>query len=163
DVEGCTVHVTTTGIVDTSGDLQALNSLVARRALVIDAGGQLRSARNTVTLPPGVALPAGGFTPPLAPTDVTQQPFCTAIGQPDCRVPCPTCGDLSVQLPEPCDPAQPNDCCDATCRAPFCDDFNPCTTDTCLVPGGCTHTTIPGCTTTTTTTIHTTTTRPPPT
>src|SRR5207302_346201 len=62
-----------------------------------------------------------------------------------------------------CDTGTPNACCDATCRAPNCNDSNPCTTDTCSPSTGCTNTPIVGCTTTTTSTTlrpTTTTTRP---
>src|SRR5213078_547861 len=69
------------------------------------------------------------------------------------QIPCPTCGNRIVEFPETCDTGgAPNACCDATCRVPFCDDFDACTVDACSVPVGCTHTRIPGCTTTTTTT-----------
>src|SRR5439155_530686 len=67
-------------------------------------------------------------------------------------IPCPTCGNRIVEFPETCDTGgPPNACCDATCRTPFCDDFDACTIDACTVPAGCTHARIPGCTTTTTT------------
>ena len=158
-LESCTIHVTSTGIVDTTGDTQARNNLIARRALVIDAGAQIKttgvnpSSRSNVTLPTGAPLPAAtAFTPPLLTSDVTLLPPCTALAQTGCLIPCPTCGNGTVEFPESCDTGgQPDACCDATCRAPFCDDFDPCTVDACSIPDGCTHARIPGCTTTTTT------------
>src|SRR5207253_1200159 len=158
-LEGCTIHFLSTAILDTSGDTQARNGLTARRALIVDPGAQIKTtgvdptSRNDVALPIGAALPTTGFTPPLVPSDVTQLPLCTTAVQSNCLIPCPTCGNRIVEFPETCDTGgAPNACCDATCRVPFCDDFDACTVDACSVPVGCTHTRIPGCTTTTTTT-----------
>jgi len=163
-------------------------------------GGDPRS-RNRVTLPIGATVPAAGFSPPLAPPspicvggtgagqpcsvdgdcgggtcgapgDVQLLPFCTAVGQLACLTPCPVCGNQLIEFPETCDTGgHPDACCNATCRTPFCNDLDACTTDACSVAaGGCTHTRIEGCTTTTTTfprptttttTITTTTTAPP--
>src|SRR5207302_6737971 len=158
-LEGCTIHFLGTAILDTSGDTQAKNILTARRALIVDAGAQIKTtgidptSRNDVTLPIGAPLPTTGFTPPLLPSDVTRLPLCTSAGQSSCLIPCPTCGNRVIEFPETCDTGgPPNACCDATCRVPFCDDFDACTVDACTVPVGCTHARIPGCTTTTTTT-----------
>ena len=158
-LEGCTIHFLSTAILDTSGDTQARNGLTARRALIVDPGAQIKTtgvaptSRNNVALPIGAALPTTGFTPSLVPSDVTQLPLCTTAVQSNCLIPCPTCGNRNVEFPETCDTGgAPNACCDATCRVPFCDDFDACTVDACSVPVGCTHTRIPGCTTTTTTT-----------
>ena len=158
-LEGCTIHFLSTAILDTSGDTQARNGLTARRALIVDPGAQIKTtgvdptSRNNVALPIGAALPTTGFTPPLIPSDVTQLPLCTTAVQSNCLIPCPTCGNRIVEFPETCDTGgAPNACCDATCRVPFCNDFDACTVDACSVPVGCTHTRIPGCTTTTTTT-----------
>src|SRR5439155_554697 len=35
DLDGCTVHIASTGIVDTTGDRQARNTITARKALVV--------------------------------------------------------------------------------------------------------------------------------
>jgi hypothetical protein len=90
--------------------------------------------------------------------DVRLLPFCTAVGQPGCVTPCPTCGDGVMTFPETCDPGVPSACCDATCRTVACGDGDACTTDACVEPIGCVHTPIPGCGTTTTTVPATTTT-----
>src|SRR5439155_1220547 len=144
-------------------------------------GGDPRS-RNKVMVPIGATVPAAASSPPLAPPsatgvggpragqpcsvdtdcgggtcgapgDVQLLPFCTAVGQLGCLTPCPACGNQLVEFPETCDTGgQPDACCNATCRTPFCDDFDACTTDQCsLAAGGCTHARIDGCTTTTTT------------
>src|SRR5207244_1474195 len=88
-----------------------------------------------------------------APGDVQLLPFCTAVGQLACLTPCPVCGNQLIEFPETCDTGgHPDACCNATCRTPFCNDLDACTTDACSVAaGGCTHTRIEGCTTTTTT------------
>ena len=167
DLDGCTVHIASTGIVDTTGDQQAHNTLTARKALVVDSGAQIKTtggssaSRNFLILPTGSTPPTTGtFSPPLAPSDETFLPPCTAPAQTGCLTPCPVCGNHAVEFPETCDNGgAPNACCDATCRAPNCNDGNACTTDSCSPTSGCTNTPITGCTTTTTsTTIRTTTT-----
>jgi len=159
---GCTVAIGATGSLDTSGDTQAANFIVARNTLSIAAGATISTtggdptSRNFVTLPVGSPMPGGpAFSPPLAPTDVTFAPPCTAFNTPpNCLARCPVCGNGVVEYPETCDagaangPCKP---CGPTCRIIDCNDNNPCTTDSCDPILGCSNTFIPGCTTTTTT------------
>lgn len=153
-LQGCTVHVGMTGMVDTTGDALASNVIVARKGLVIDGAGTHvlttgvdPASRNTVYLPTGAPGPGAAlFSPPLAPTDLIVQPPCTANQQQGCQTPCPQCGDQIVEFPETCDaggangPCQP---CGPTCRVTSCDDANPCTTDGCDPILGCVHTAVP--------------------
>src|SRR5206468_3007537 len=139
-------------------------TLTARKALVVDSGAQIKTtggssaSRNFLILPTGSTPPTTGtFSPPLAPSDETFLPPCTAPAQTGCLTPCPVCGNHAVEFPETCDNGgAPNACCDATCRAPNCNDGNACTTDSCSPTSGCTNTPITARTTTTTTTTSTT-------
>jgi len=160
---GCAVAFGATGSLDTTGDTQAENFIIARKMLNVTAGASIRTtgsdptSRNFVTVPTGSPTPGGpAFFPPLARNDVTFAPPCTAFNTPpNCLASCPVCGNGVVEYPETCDngtangPCKP---CGPTCRRADCNDDNPCTTDTCDPIGGCTNTFIPGCTTTTTTT-----------
>src|SRR5439155_1653045 len=98
DLDGCTVHIASTGIVDTTGDQQAHNTLTARKALVVDSGAQIKTtggssaSRNFLILPTGSTPPTTGtFSPPLAPSDETFLRPCTAPAQTGCLTPCPVC------------------------------------------------------------------------
>ncbi len=166
-IEGCTVHFASTANVDTSGDQNAQNVVTARKQVIVDAGAKITTtgngfptSRNTVNLPTGAAAPpSGAFSPALVPGDVHFLPLCTPAPPGACLMPCPTCGNGSVEFPETCD--APTACCDSGCRLVNCEDFDPCTADSCsTVAGGCVHTPIAGCTTTTTTLFATTTTFP---
>ncbi len=160
-LEACTVAVGATALVDSRGDPGADNSIVARVAMTVASGGQLKTtggtatSRNRLTTRTGAPLPpSSAFAPVLVGGDVTFLPVCASASQTGCVTPCPQCGNSVTEFPETCDagagngPCHP---CDAICRTFTCDDGNDCTTDTCDPIGGCTSVLIPNCTTTTTT------------
>src|SRR5204863_97238 len=135
------VDASSTG--DNSGgcvDLEGGGDLTIAPTAVIDADG------GAVTGNAGGLICLVSGTPDL-PGDVQLLPFCTAVGQLACLTPCPVCGNQLIEFPETCDTGgHPDACCNATCRTPFCNDLDACTTDACSVAaGGCTHTRIEGC------------------
>lgn len=164
DLDGCTVQIGGSTLVDSSGDVGAANEITARTALSVAPTAHVNTtggtgSTNMVTLPSGAVVPpAAPFSP--APV-VVAKPLCTTVASIGCLIPCPTCGNSRIEFPETCDngaangPCQP---CSATCRTFTCDDGNPCTTDVCDPIAGCLSTPIPGCTTSTTTTLPSTTT-----
>ena len=154
---GCTVQLGASAVLDSTGDIDASNEIVARTSLAVSPTAQVKTTNaagsaNSITLPVGAAAPpAAPFTPPPV---VQTQPACKSVTDVNCLTPCPTCGDHVVQFPETCDNGAANGpCapCSGDCRTFTCDDGDPCTVDTCDPIAGCLNTFIPGCTTSTST------------
>lgn len=148
---GCNVSVPQGGRVDSSGEPAATNALVGRKKVTV--AGVLKSTPqtgfNTATHPTGAGnlMITGQVTPALM---ATPQALCSlASSPPGCLIPCPQCGDGSVDYPEECE-IHPGDdrCtpradlgpgvhCDSHCRMENCSDGLSCTTDECDPAGGC--------------------------
>src|SRR5207237_8652384 len=128
-LSGCQVTITSTGTVDSSGDVGAFNRVIARKGLTI--AGHLTSTppngggHNDASYPNGTAPSVTGSVSPgltCGPAGCTL-PFCSAQnlppGNPPCLVPCPDCPNtadpVNGQWPEQCGtPDCPN--CDLHCR-----------------------------------------------
>ncbi|HJQ84257.1 MAG TPA: hypothetical protein VKA21_09295 [Candidatus Binatia bacterium] len=148
---GCQVTISSTGLVDSTGDRGATNTIVARKGITIN--GKLRTSaagaggKNLPTYPIGAPPVVTGANAQVSPAFANPctgcaKPPCTVNDPPGstaCLVPCPTCGNSQVEFPEDCDPAAcPT--CDIHCRsfgASGCGDGNSCTTDTCDATFGC--------------------------
>jgi cysteine-rich repeat protein len=64
---------------------------------------------------------------------------CTAQGQENCLIPCPTCGNGRTEFPETCDDGNTVGCdgCSLLCQTQQCEDGLVCTIDTCDTRIGC--------------------------
>ena len=148
DLTGCTLTVTRTGgLLARAPDAGGAHTLTAREQLTIsgavnatttiasgtDGSNELDYPRRK---PPVVG--AGLVTPAAL---LRALDTCSAAGQANCLVPCPTCGNGVVEFPETCDDAvgTPVSCdgCSARCRLETCDDGDPCTIDSCDPRLGC--------------------------
>ena len=142
-LSGCQVTVSGTGVVDSSGDLNARNQVTGRTAITINGKllttatgkGGSNTANYPVATPP--TLTGSTVSPPFA---LVAEPLCTAPDTPaGCLVPCPACGNRTAEFPEQCDPPGcPT--CDLHCRTLLpagCVDANPCTANDCDPVFGC--------------------------
>ncbi len=152
-LKGCQVTISSTGLVDSTGDLNARNLVIGRAGITIN--GKLRTSAtglggsNTANYPMGTMPTVSGASSQVSPAFAACQggcakPPCTQLNPPapsGCLVPCPSCGDHTKQFPEDCDPPGCAAGCDIHCRAlpPGCADTNPCSTDTCDSTFGCVH------------------------
>jgi Dictyostelium (slime mold) repeat len=137
-LRGCQVSIG--GTVDSTGDAGSLNSVTARSGITLTGAGAVKTTatgNNTLLYPTG-SLPNFGnkVSPPFS---AVASPVCTAANVPaNCLVPCPNCGDGTVQFPEQCEPSVAGCAqCSTRCRTRTCDDTRPCTTDTCDNEFGC--------------------------
>jgi cysteine-rich repeat protein len=143
-ITGCNVTVTATGqVLARAGGVGGAITLTARELMTVS--GSINATKSSasgtdgsVTLTHGVNKFTGAGTITPTPTH-TVLPVCTAPGQPNCLVPCPTCGNGIVEFPETCDGGNAVSCdgCSQFCQIESCDDSNPCTTDQCDAQLGC--------------------------
>jgi hypothetical protein len=136
---GCQVTIANSGTVDSTGDAGSTNTIESRQSITI--AGRLRaSASNRADYVGALPSTPGTVMPNFI---LTQKQACTAANTPaGCLVPCPACGNGSIQFPEECDPGAANGCttvprCDVHCRVQDCDDGNACTTNQCDAVLGC--------------------------
>jgi len=142
-VDGC--QVTISGSIDSRGDAGSANVLTGRTGITVERSGSVRATGgNTFVFRTGSppAVTGGTVLPAAFPVP---RSLCVTAGTPaDCLMPCPTCGNGSLEFPETCDPGQGSRCaanCDLHCRSllpPGCNDGNVCSDDGCDETFGCT-------------------------
>jgi len=139
-IQGCAVTVTATGqVLAQAGGIGGAITLTARELMTVSGPINATGGTNgSVTLVHKVNQFTGAGTITPAPTH-TVLAACTATGQTNCLVPCPTCGNGIVEFPETCDNGNALSCdgCSQFCQVENCDDGNPCTTDQCDPQLGC--------------------------
>src|SRR5262249_48985172 len=132
------VTVTATGQVQAqgAGGIGGAITLTARELMTVS--GPINATGGSVTLVHKVNDFTGAGTITPTPTH-TVLPACTAPGQTNCLVPCPTCGNGIVEFPETCDDGNTVSCdgCSQFCQTENCSDGNDCTTDVCDPRLGC--------------------------
>jgi cysteine-rich repeat protein len=143
-IQGCDVTVTATGqVLARAGGVGGAITLTARELMTVS--GPINATKSSssgtdgsVTLVHRVNKFTGAGTITPTPTH-TVLPVCTAPGQTNCLVPCPTCGNGIVEFPETCDGGNAVSCdgCSQFCQIESCSDGNPCTTDVCDAQLGC--------------------------
>jgi len=130
------------------------NDLAAREQLIIN--GKINAAKTVGSGTDGrnvLVYPTRKF-PTVAPNVVTPaqqlsgRPTCTLANQLNCLMPCPTCGNGTVEFPETCDDGPTGstkscDGCSTFCRLENCDDNLACTTDSCDSHLGCRNVPLP--------------------
>ena len=148
---GCNVTITAAGTVTARAPAGGSNSVLAYEQLTI--AGKLVAHKTVTTGSDGTnildypsrkpaSLAVSAVNP--APTQNARD-TCTSYQQPNCLVPCPTCGNGIVEFPESCDNdlavggAPPHSCdgCSIFCQIENCDDHLQCTTDSCDPALGC--------------------------
>lgn len=157
DLSGCSVVVATSGSIQAGAAEGGEIMLTGREQLTIqgalDATATVAAGTDGRTLLqyPSRTLPvllSGVVTPP---PQLLAQRTCAAADEADCLVPCPACGNGTVEFPETCDdtvgPPRSCDGCSAFCQIEDCNDGRACTLDLCdpllgcrqlLVPPPCT-------------------------
>src|SRR5262245_10202094 len=132
NIGGCDVTVTATGqVLAQAGGIGGAITLPARELMTVSGPINATGGTNgSVTLVHKVNKFTGAGTITPAPTH-TVLAACTATGQTNCLVPCPTCGNGIVEFPETCDGGNALSCdgCSQFCQVENCDDGNACTTD----------------------------------
>lgn len=132
------------------------NDLTAREQLTIN--GKINAAKTIGTGTDGrnvLVYPTRKF-PTVAPNVVTPaqqlsgRATCTPANQLNCLLPCPTCGNGTVEFPETCDDGISGstkncDGCSTFCQVENCDDNRICTTDSCDSRVGCRNVEMSGC------------------
>jgi cysteine-rich repeat protein len=140
NIQGCNVTVTATGqVLAQAGGVGGAITLTARELMTVSGPINATGGTNgSVTLVHRVNDFTGAGTITPTPTH-TVLPVCTAPGQPNCLVPCPTCGNGIVEFPETCDDGNALSCdgCSQFCQTENCSDGNDCTTDACDAQLGC--------------------------
>lgn len=130
DLLACGLAVTSTGrVLARAPGFGGEVLLTARRQLSVD--GTVSAARTltsgtdgsvSLTHPSGTppVLRAGGVAP--AP-QISALPVCLPAGDPACLMPCPTCGNGTIEYPEDCDDGNAAGCdgCSNFCVADVCD------------------------------------------
>ncbi len=155
---GCNLTITAAGSVNATASSGGDNSLVAHELMTINGkvnAGETTTpgtdGTNTLDFPqrkPAI-LAANAVKP--SPT-MNQRDTCTTFTQPNCLMPCPTCGNGVVEFPEQCDNdvaasgTLPKSCdgCSAFCNIENCNDGLQCTTDSCDPTLGCRNVSVTG-------------------
>jgi cysteine-rich repeat protein len=140
-IQGCAVTVTATGqvLAQAPGGVGGAITLTARELMTVSGSINATGGTNgSVTLVHKVNEFTGAGTITPTPTH-TVLAACTAPGQTNCLVPCPTCGNGIVEFPETCDDGNALSCdgCSQFCQTESCSDGNACTTDVCDPQLGC--------------------------
>jgi hypothetical protein len=157
DLEGCDVTLTNQGSLLASGPDGGENNLTARAQLTVRG-----TVDATSTVPSGTAggnrlvhpmtrspiVQISGIDPPHTLVSVVACPA-TGPTQPSCLIPCPLCGNGTVEFPETCDRGMmpPMSCsgCSIYCETENCNDGRTCTGDSCNANFGCINEPTPGC------------------
>jgi cysteine-rich repeat protein len=144
EISGCDITVGSAGNVLAGGPDGGDNLLQAHEQLRVQG---TVDAATTSAMTPGVNTFQHPSRLPLQNTGVVNPPAtvqalatCTTVGQANCLVPCPACGNGMVEFPETCDQSGNTvncDGCSSTCRTQNCNDSNACTADTCDATLGC--------------------------
>ncbi len=145
---GCDLTIAAGGQLVSRGGSGGSTTLSAREQLTI-AGSVNTTQNEAASLPGGNAINhPSRLAPVIGVGSVQPAPVvfaratCTAFGFPvGCLVPCPVCGNGSVQYPETCDDGDAQGCdgCSAFCQVETCNDGQPCTADGCDPLLGCSH------------------------
>ncbi len=138
DVSGCFVQVSSTGrLLARASGIAGYISILAREGFRVDGTvnatkTQAAGADGAIlfSYPPDKppVLRVGGVTP-----EATFAPMarCTESNRIDCLMPCPACGDGSIDFPETCDDGGVLSCdgCSRFCVAEICDPAALCATE----------------------------------
>lgn len=150
DMEACTLRVESAGNIQGSSPEGGTVNLTAREQLTFAGRADVRSNTvggdaGTITLIHPARLPPVLLGATLTPPAVLEsRPTCLGFGVPEfCMVPCPTCGNGSIEFPESCDdgelPARQCGGCSNACQIQTCSDGLACTEDLCDPVLGCHH------------------------
>jgi cysteine-rich repeat protein len=144
DLTGCNLVVAASGNVKAGAPAGGENDLTAREQLTINGKvnaaktvGSGTDGKNVFVFPTRKpVIGANGATPAA---QLVGRDTCTSANQPNCLMPCPTCGNHIVEYPETCDDGNTNSCdgCSTICQSENCEDGLVCTIDTCDPQLGC--------------------------
>lgn len=147
ELDGCDVQVSGSAkvlarapaggqiVIGARRQITALGTLDARRTLATESEGE------TFVSYPNTHPPMINTLMP--PPTLSAMDECSMPGQTQCLLPCPDCGNDTVEFPETCDPpccqGEPGclEGCSAVCQMQNCDDGKVCTIDQCEVALGC--------------------------
>ncbi|HYD50421.1 MAG TPA: dockerin type I domain-containing protein [Terriglobales bacterium] len=143
----CTVVVDTGAVIDAvapdggNAELFARQNLTVRGRIEADSNASTGNDGTITLIFPAdgtLNIGAGTFDPPPM---LDEREHCTDGDEEGCLVPCPVCGNGSIEFPETCDsgeqPPQHCDGCSPACRIETCNDLRVCTTDMCDSALGC--------------------------
>jgi hypothetical protein len=150
-LSACSVTVTANGAVLATAPVGGSNKITASEQITIS--GKVWANKTTTSGTDGTnTFEFPSRKPPILAVNAVKpaavqfaDDTCTSLGQPNCLMPCPTCGNGIVEFPEQCDndvvPAgtRPKSCdgCSVFCTFENCDDSLSCTTDSCDPVLGC--------------------------